>query len=169
MFWVSRKARSRPTQLGHPLPLRTVGVHQLVDNLADPEATATAVDLFVDAFARSMPTGHQNSFAHRTMPHLVVVALRTDQPINLMSAFEKPVMPLRSGIGGESLAALAAEFTAVTTTWGRPPQLTAATYTASNGVGDKLADAFGPSLPFPDLQHRVRSAVAGWLAGGEPA
>lgn len=147
----------------------TVGVHQLLDNLADDEATATAVDLFVDAFARSMPTGHQNSFAHRTMPHLVVVALRTDQPINLVSAFEKPVMPLRSGVAGESLAALAAEFTAVTTTWGRPPQLTAATYTASNGVADKLAEAFGPSLPFPDLQHTVRSAVTGWLAGGATA
>lgn len=147
----------------------TIGVHQLLDNLADPKASATAVDLFVDTFARSMPTGHQNSFAHRTMPHLVVVALRTDQPINLVSAFEKPVMPLRSGIAGESLAQLAAEFTAVTTTWGRPPQLTAATYTASNGVGDKLAEAFGPSLPFPDLQRTVRSAVAGWLAGGATA
>jgi CRISPR system Cascade subunit CasC len=79
-----------------------IGVHQLLNNLSDATAAADAVSLFLDTFTRSMPTGHQNSFAHRTLPSAVVVALRTDQPINLVSAFEKPVLPGRSGIAEEA-------------------------------------------------------------------
>lgn len=145
----------------------TVGVHQLYENLSDKEATATAVKVFLDAFTRSMPTGHQNSFAHRTLPHLVLVALRADQPVNLVSAFEKPVLPHRSGIAEESLVRLASEFTAVSTTWGTEPMLTAATYTPTDTVKDKLVEAFGPSQAFPELQDTVRDAVADWLNRGE--
>lgn len=53
--------------------------------------TADAVMGFCEAFIRSMPTGKQNTFANRTVPDYIYVALREDQPINLCGAFEKPV------------------------------------------------------------------------------
>lgn len=52
---------------------------------------AHAVRCFAEAFICSMPTGKQNTFANRTMPDLVYIAVRNDQPVNLVGAFEKPV------------------------------------------------------------------------------
>jgi CRISPR system Cascade subunit CasC len=67
----------------------TVAVHELYKQLK--EETVGAVQGFVHAFAYSMPTGKQNTFANRTLPDAVLVTLRTDQPINLVGAFERPV------------------------------------------------------------------------------
>lgn len=53
--------------------------------------TAEAVKGFAEAFVRTMPTGKQNTFANRTMPDYVYISVRTDQPVNLCGAFEKPV------------------------------------------------------------------------------
>ncbi len=39
-----------------------------------------------------MPTGKQNSYANRTYPDMVYVTIRKDQPVNLVGAFEKPVI-----------------------------------------------------------------------------
>ncbi|WP_432934417.1 type I-E CRISPR-associated protein Cas7/Cse4/CasC [Microbispora sp. CA-135349] len=69
----------------------TVGVHQLADNLGSLEAAIEAVGRFAEAFALSMPTGRINSFAHRTRPSLVAVVVRDDQPVNFVSAFERPI------------------------------------------------------------------------------
>jgi CRISPR system Cascade subunit CasC len=67
----------------------TVAVHELHKQLeGDP---SEAVCGFVRAFLCSMPTGKQNTFANRTLPDAVLVTLRTDQPINLVGAFERPV------------------------------------------------------------------------------
>lgn len=52
---------------------------------------------FVDAFIRSMPTGKQNTFANRTLPDMVYVTIRRDQPVNLCGAFERPI---RAGSDG---------------------------------------------------------------------
>ena len=79
----------------------TVAVHELRSQLAkDSEATAKAVKEFAHAFITSMPTGKQNTFANRTLPDAVVVALRGDQPVNMAGAFEKPVMPSSEDGGG---------------------------------------------------------------------
>lgn len=59
--------------------------------------TAAAVRAFAEAFVRSMPTGRQNSFANGTLPDMVYVTIRNDQPVNLCGAFEKAV---RSEEGG---------------------------------------------------------------------
>ncbi|MDF7641706.1 type I-E CRISPR-associated protein Cas7/Cse4/CasC [Bifidobacterium sp. ESL0784] len=68
-----------------------VNVDSLADQIDDNEAVADAVVAFVEAFVRSMPSGKQNSFANHTLPEVVIVSLRKDQPINMVSAFEKPV------------------------------------------------------------------------------
>ena len=39
-----------------------------------------------------MPTGKQNSFANRTLPDMIYVTVRRDQPVNLSGAFERPVI-----------------------------------------------------------------------------
>jgi CRISPR system Cascade subunit CasC len=140
-----------------------LGAHQLRDNLTSAEATREAAVRFVDAFTRSMPTGHQNSFAHRTLPHLVLVTVRTDQPVNLVSAFEEPVTG-NQGLAAESALALAGELRSVGETWGSVPLRTLATYALE---GDKLTDAFGPSLPFRVLLDEVGNMVGGWLSDGE--
>lgn len=138
-----------------------LGVHQLRDNLTSPQATREAAVRFVDAFARSMPAGHQNSFAHRTLPHLVLVTVRTDQPVNLVSAFETPVTG-HSGLATESATKLADELTQISRTWGSEPAHTLATY----GIeGDKLVEAFGSSRPFPALLESLDGVIGGWLAG----
>ena len=53
--------------------------------------TSAAVVGFAEAFIRSMPTGKQNSYANRTLPDLVYITIREDQPINFSGAFENPV------------------------------------------------------------------------------
>jgi CRISPR system Cascade subunit CasC len=69
----------------------TVDVDRLRDNLGDPLAVRRALEAFLRAFATSMPTGKQNTFANRTLPDAIVVILRDTQPINLVGAFEEPV------------------------------------------------------------------------------
>ena len=75
----------------------TLNVDQLRASLGDDEVTARAVRAFVDAFVTSMPTGKQNTFAHRTLPDALLVQVREGQPVNLVGAFEEPV---RSDSGG---------------------------------------------------------------------
>lgn len=69
-----------------------VAAHELVKQLENnKEATKNALILFVESFVKSMPTGKINTFANQTLPSAVVVALRSDRPVNLVAAFEKPV------------------------------------------------------------------------------
>ncbi|MDE6707095.1 MAG: type I-E CRISPR-associated protein Cas7/Cse4/CasC [Oscillospiraceae bacterium] len=67
----------------------TVNVAELFQTIGTD--TADAVKGFAEAFICSMPTGKQNSYANRTLPDLVYVTIRTNQPVNLSGAFEKPV------------------------------------------------------------------------------
>lgn len=99
----------------------TVAAHELFIQLGcDPNATAKTVMEFARAFITSMPDGKQNTFANRTLPDAVMVAIRTDQPVNLVGAFEKPV----AGIDGyveKSVRELAHHATSVYTTFSCPP------------------------------------------------
>ena len=68
-----------------------ISVHNFAAQLGEKEATVAACKLFVEAFVNSLPTGKENTFAHQTIPSFVMVTLREDRPVNLVSAFEKPV------------------------------------------------------------------------------
>ncbi|OAR21854.1 type I-E CRISPR-associated protein Cas7/Cse4/CasC [Streptomyces sp. ERV7] len=140
-----------------------LGVHQLRDNLSSAKDTRETAIGFVDAFTRSMPTGHQNSFAHRTLPHLVLLTLRTDQPVNLVSAYEEPVVGV-TGLATESAVRLAGELTSVAATWGAQPLSTLAAYSLG---ADKLTEAFGPSLSFPQLLDSLSEQIGQWLADSQ--
>jgi CRISPR system Cascade subunit CasC len=70
----------------------TVAAHELLEQLAgDKSALEAAIKEFTRAFITSMPTGKQNTFANRTLPDAVLISVRTDQPVNLVGAFEEPV------------------------------------------------------------------------------
>ncbi|MFB8062024.1 type I-E CRISPR-associated protein Cas7/Cse4/CasC, partial [Kitasatospora purpeofusca] len=139
----------------------TVGLHQLRDNLGDDNAAVDAVDLFVDSFTRSMPTGYGNSFAHRTRPSLVAVVVRTDQPVNLVSAYENAV-PASRGIVAESARRLATEFATATDQWGDDPLYVGICHTLgaeTDETGQELAKAFGANRTFAALREGLRASL----------
>ncbi|MDD5922745.1 MAG: type I-E CRISPR-associated protein Cas7/Cse4/CasC, partial [Eubacteriales bacterium] len=69
-----------------------VAVHELLKQLGDDkEQTINASKLFIQAFANSMPTGKVNTFANQTLPQLLMINIRQDRPVNLVTAFENPV------------------------------------------------------------------------------
>lgn len=67
----------------------TINVRELAEYIG--ESTPEVVKKFVQSFALTMPTGKQNTFANRTVPDMVYVTVRYDQPVNMCGAFEKPV------------------------------------------------------------------------------
>ncbi|MDI5964919.1 type I-E CRISPR-associated protein Cas7/Cse4/CasC [Streptantibioticus silvisoli] len=138
-----------------------VGLHQLTDNLGgDTDAALAAVELFVDTFARSMPTGHANSFAHRTRPSLVAVVVREDQPVNLVSAFERPVPPT-AGLATESADRLAREYGDAVRAWGDTPLYKAACHTfGESEQTTSLTKAFGVGVTFSNLLTGLRAELA---------
>lgn len=136
----------------------TVGLHQLRDNLGETGAAIDAVGRFIDAFARSAPTGHANSFAHRTRPSLVAVVVRGDQPVNLVSAFENPVAS-REGIAVASAVRLAREYARAGRQWGDTPAHVAVchTFEPDTACGKELDEAFGPTCTFPELLNGLHT------------
>lgn len=139
----------------------TVGLHQLSENLGDDvDATTEALRMFLSAFVTSMPTGHQNSYAHRTPPNLVTVAVRDDQPVNLVSAFESPVRTVNDGLVSESIGRLAEELRTAAENWGLRPALVASTFRApEQGVQGKAAEVLGASIPFDQVVSSVVAAA----------
>lgn len=137
----------------------TVGLHQLNENLSgDPDATVSALGIFLDSFVRSMPTGHQNAFAHRTTPGLVSIVVRPDQPVNLVSAFESPVRST-NGTLDESIARLAREMRRADDLWGLPPLSVTSTYASPTDPerARELSSVLGDPMPF---EHSVAAATA---------
>jgi len=146
----------------------TVGVHQLLENLTDPDATVNGVVEFIRAFVLSMPTGHKTSFAPQTRPGFVSVIIREDQPVNLVSAFEEPVFSDK-GTFEPSMIKLGKFVNEEADRWGDVPLATVATYRtpAQGSDSEHVVQAFGPSLPFSDLLTSVERVVRDWLATAE--
>lgn len=67
-----------------------INVKDLIKNLGQKNAIESII-AFIKAFIFSMPTGKQNTFANKTLPNYIMLTLRTDTPVNLVSAFEEPV------------------------------------------------------------------------------
>lgn len=87
-----------------------VAVHEFSNQLSDnKESTINALRLFIEAFANAMPTGKVNTFANQTLPQMLVVTLRDDRPVNLVSAFEDPVKS-KDGYVSKSIEKLSQEY-----------------------------------------------------------
>ncbi|MFH8491943.1 type I-E CRISPR-associated protein Cas7/Cse4/CasC [Streptomyces longisporoflavus] len=141
----------------------TVGLHQLRENLADDASAVQGIREFVTSFARSVPGGYRNSFAHQTLPSLVSVVVRADQPVNLVTAYERPVTP-SAGIAAESARRLAEEHRTAIDAWGDAPAYTAICHAFRDETAQRLEEAFGPAVSFPHLldgldEHLI-SAIA---------
>lgn len=142
----------------------TINIDKLIDNLGDREAAARAAATFVDAFVRSMPTGKQNTFANRTLPDVVAVVVRDDQPVNLVGAFEERIRPsVDQSMVARSAQALARFSTEVSDAYGGPRLGWVA---GRPSVSGELA-AFGAVVPLSELVLNVESLVA--TPVGEPA
>ena len=74
----------------------TVNATELASTLGK-ENVAETVKKFGKAFIKSMPTGKINTFANNTLPDMVYVTVRSDQPVNLCGAFETPVKKSDAG------------------------------------------------------------------------
>lgn len=68
-----------------------IAMHDLSRQLGNKEQAITAAKLFIQAFANSMPTGKANTFANQTLPQMLMINIRCDRPVNLVTAFENPV------------------------------------------------------------------------------
>lgn len=135
----------------------TVDVDRLAENLGSTQATQRAVEAFLTAFVRSMPSGKQNTFANRTLPEAIMVRVRDSQPINLVGAFESPVR--ESGTVGRvkgAADALVSETTEIERAFGEHPVATWVTR-----VGDDTAslDELGSNVTLPELATELGTMV----------
>lgn len=65
---------------------------KLISNLqGDRELALSGLQALVQAVARAIPTGKQNTFAAHNPPSFIGIAIRHASPLNLANAFEKPV------------------------------------------------------------------------------
>ncbi|HEY9575533.1 MAG TPA: type I-E CRISPR-associated protein Cas7/Cse4/CasC [Lachnospiraceae bacterium] len=86
-----------------------VAVHELEKQLSnDRDTVKNTLKLFVEAFANSLPTGKVNTFANQTLPQALMINLREDRPVSLVSAFEKPIRA-KDGYVGESIKKMSEE------------------------------------------------------------
>lgn len=135
----------------------TVAAHDLKKNLGDANAAAKAVKEFLRAFVCAMPTGKQNTFANGTPPYAVMVAIRRDQPVNLVGVFETPVKAGEGGYQKKSTEALAEYAQAVYAKLFAPPEKTFIT-----AIGDELAK-LGDPLELPELLNKTEQIVSSLL------
>ncbi len=138
----------------------TVSLGRLADNLGEVEHVAEGVRMFVEGFAKSLPTGHQNTFAAMTLPDLVFVAMREDQPVSLVGAFESPIEG-STGYVAESGQRLAEHAQRVDDLYGISRVAGWASYLSTTG---DLSGLLGSSVAFPELLGAMESAVTAHFA-----
>ncbi|GFZ26133.1 type I-E CRISPR-associated protein Cas7/Cse4/CasC [Lactobacillus corticis] len=85
-----------------------INLHDLQKNVGK-DLTIEGLKLFIKEFVLSMPDGKQNTFANKTVPQYVMATIRTDTPVNLVSAFEDPVKG-KNGYVAESIEKLENEY-----------------------------------------------------------
>jgi CRISPR system Cascade subunit CasC len=103
----------------------TVAVHELFHQIDEDAVDAACA--FVRTFTCSMPSGMQTSFANRSLPDALMVAVRADQPVNLVGAFERPVSAGEVGFVTASAKRLVSHAQSVHTSFAGNPVLTLVT------------------------------------------
>ena len=134
-----------------------VDVDRLLDTLGDANATVQAVTAFVDAFATTVPNGKINTFAHNTLPDLVVVNLRDTQAVNLVGAFERPIA---GEIVANATMVLVEREQEIDASYGTTP---VRTWVVRVGKGTEAADQLAARQPLHDVLTELGDAVAARL------
>ncbi|WP_022867195.1 type I-E CRISPR-associated protein Cas7/Cse4/CasC [Schaalia vaccimaxillae] len=142
----------------------TLNVDMLTKNLGDVNATLRAIEVFIEAFCLSMPTGKQNTFANRTIPDAVAVTIRNDQPVSFVGAFEEAV-PSRtdSGYVDRSIDRLAKYAQNIEKNYGLEPL---ASFVVSLEDSDAVT-SLGHRVSFADLTGKVREIVSSRMLTAE--
>lgn len=142
----------------------TVDLDALYGQLGDAKAVAAAARAFTEAFARSMPTGKQNTFANRTLPSTLAVAFRVQQPVNLVAAFEDAVSPCEGrSLSIEAERRLAHQHAVVGERYGMPAECL---YVLSTTGEDAFGDT-AEMMTLPDILKAVEvRAEAACIAKG---
>lgn len=86
-----------------------VAIHELLKLVDDKNVVKNSIKLYLEAFVNSLPTGKVNTFGNQTLPQAVFVTLRSDRPVNLVSAFEEPIKST-SGYADKSIGKLVEEY-----------------------------------------------------------
>ena len=134
----------------------TVNAVELAEHLGD-EQVPGVVRAFAEALICSMPTGKQNTFANRTLPDAVYIAIREDQPVNLCGAFERAVPASPEGFVEPSKRRLAAYAQQLYRSYADEP---AEAFTIGTGL-EELA----PALPMKAALDALESAIRQCLDG----
>ena len=134
----------------------TINVPALIANLGSAEAAAKALAAFTRAFAVSMPTGKQNTFANRTRPEFFAVSIRDDQPVSFVDAFEDAITA-QSGRMTEAVNQLAKYATNADTAYGSQPN----TRYLATGAAAKAKNlvAFGEKATLDELVAFAEAAA----------
>lgn len=144
----------------------TVNLDSLVQQLGDVQAAAEGLAAFVEAFARSMPTGKQNTFANRTLPNAFSVAFREVQPINPVSAFETPVVPVDGkSISEQAICRLARRLTNIESAYDMPAAK--AWCVLVDECDDEAVDCLGERVDLKTLVSNVKETANDILSGKE--
>lgn len=129
-----------------------VAVHEFSRQIGDMASVVNALRLFIEAFTKSMPTGKANTFANQTLPQALLICLREDRPVNLVSAFERPVRS-SEGYVKQSIQRLKHEYESVRQ-WVDDPLVT-----LSLGI----EDLDGNQGNFNDLLERLEERLSALL------
>ena len=132
----------------------TVNALELAGSLGQ-EATPGVVRAFAEAFIRSMPTGKQNTFANRTLPDAVYIAVRCDQPVNLCGAFEKAVPASAEGFVEPSKKRLADYAQELYRTYAGAPE---AAFTVGAGL-----ESLAAAMPLKDMLESLETSVRQYI------
>lgn len=133
----------------------TVNAVELAGSL-DASHCAEIIRAFAEAFICSMPTGKQNTFANRTLPDAVYVTVRTDQPVNLCGAYERPIVKSVSGYVEPSKSALVHYAQQVYGEYTNAPEHA---FVIGSGLDD-----LGKAMPMKDLLDQLQTTIEEYLA-----
>lgn len=132
----------------------SINVMDLARNLGDSAMTTQGIEAFIKAFVLSMPTGKVNTFANNTLPEAVVVAIRRDQPVSWVGAFENPVQA-KGGFVVPAAEALVKWAEYLHNSYGAADQI------FHVGVGPVVASlsGFGEAVSFSELTQMTTAAI----------
>jgi CRISPR system Cascade subunit CasC len=120
----------------------SIDLGDLQKNTGDTADTRELAAAFLNAFISSLPEGKKTSTAAWTVPDLVYVTVRSDRPLSLAAAFEKPVRS-RSGWSEPSCKALAGYASKIHRLTGRNSLL----HEAHAGIADEPFAELGDQSP----------------------
>jgi CRISPR system Cascade subunit CasC len=130
----------------------TLALHELRKQFDNQQIVTKVVQEFARAFITSIPAGRQNGSAPHTPPDAILVSIRTDQPINLVGAFEEPVGSTGEGGFVKSSCARLVEYTEEIYTNFSVPEWSCV-------VGEKGLTGLGDSVSLSELLNLLHNEV----------